>query len=348
MTIQPTTGDLLKQQDVDAIVNTVNCVGVMGKGIALQFKKKWPANFKAYAAACKAGQVRLGEMFIYDLGALATPRYIINFPTKGDWRSASKLSDIESGLVDLVNKINALGIQSIAMPPLGCGNGGLDWKTVKPRIESHFSSLANVTLRLFEPSETAAPEQLEVNTPVPKMTAGRAAILALLACYESVNYGLSKLEVQKLAYFLQEAGENLQLNYYKHKFGPYADQLRHALDRMDGHYIHGVGDGVVESAITPDLIALEQARQFIATAESKLTERVARVEQLISGFQSPFGMELLASVHWVAKHEGATNSAQALEKIHQWTPRKKHLMNAHHVESAWNQLQQQGWLTSPV
>lgn len=180
------------------------------------------------------------------------------------------------------------------------------------------------------------------------MTAGLAALLVVLKQYESMHYGLSKLEVQKLAYFLQEAGENLQLNYYKHKFGPYADQLRHALDRMDGHYIHGVGDGVVESAITPDLIALEQAREFIATAQSQLTEHVARVEQLISGFQSPFGMELLASVHWVAKHEGATNSAQALEKIHQWTVRKKNLMNAHHVESAWNQLQQHGWLPAPV
>lgn len=344
MAIHTLTGDLLKQQDVDAIVNTVNCVGVMGKGIALQFKKKWPANFKAYAAACKAGQVRLGEMFIFDLGALATPRYIINFPTKGDWRSASKLSDIESGLVDLVDKIHLLGIQSIAMPPLGCGNGGLDWQVVKPRIEAHFSPLANVALRLFEPSETAVPEQLEVNTPVPKMTAGRAAILALLECYESVNYGLSKIEVQKLAYFLQEAGENLKLSYCKHTFGPYADQLRHALDRMDGHYLHGVGDGVVESAISPDKLALAEAKEFIKASDSALNERINRVATLISGFQSPFGMELLASVHWVAKQEGATSAEQALEKIQQWNPRKKQLMKAHHVDSAWHQLKQQQWI----
>lgn len=344
MTIQPTTGDLLKQQDVDAIVNTVNCVGVMGKGIALQFKKKWPANFKAYAAACKAGQVRLGEMFIFDLGALATPRYIVNFPTKGDWRSASKLQDIASGLVDLVDKIQAFGIQSIAMPPLGCGNGGLDWSAVKPLIERYFVPLENVTLRLFEPSEAAAPAQLEVNTPAPKMTAGRAAILALLESYESVSYGLSKIEVQKLAYFLQEAGENLKLTYVKHQYGPYADQLRHALNRMDGHYLHGVGDGVVESAITSDKSALAQAKQFIAEANNNLSERVNRVAELIDGFQSPFGMELLASVHWVARQEGATTSEQALEKIQNWNARKKQLMKAHHVESAWNQLTHYHWL----
>lgn len=344
MTIQSTTGDLLKQQDVDAIVNTVNCVGVMGKGIALQFKKKWPANYKAYAAACKAGQVRLGEMFVFDLGALATPRFIINFPTKGDWRSNSKLSDIETGLANLVQKIQTLGIQSIAMPPLGCGNGGLDWHSVKPLIEQYFAPLASVTLRLFEPSEVAAPIELEVNTPAPRMTAGRAAILVLLECYESVNYGLSKVEVQKLAYFLQAAGEDLKLTYQKHQFGPYASQLRHALDRMDGHFIHGVGDGVVESAITPDKQALAEAKQFITNSDSQLSERVERVANLIAGFQSPFGMELLASVHWVAKHEGAATAEQALEKIQRWNPRKKHLMKAHHVQSAWNQLQQLHWI----
>ncbi|GAB2908055.1 type II toxin-antitoxin system antitoxin DNA ADP-ribosyl glycohydrolase DarG [Rheinheimera gaetbuli] len=344
MTIESSTGDLLKQQDVDAIVNTVNCVGVMGKGIALQFKKKWPANFKAYTAACKAGEIRLGKMFIFDLGALATPRYIINFPTKDHWRNASNLKDIETGLQDLVLQIKNLDIRSIAMPPLGCGNGGLSWSDVRPVIEQYFASLTHVTVRLFEPSDTAATAQLEVNTAAPKMTAGRAAILALLECYEALSYGLSKLEVQKLAYFLQEAGEDLKLSYQKHKFGPYADQLRHVLDRMDGHYIHGVGDGVVESAITPDTLALKTAKAFLAKANPELQARVKRVAQLIDGFQSPFGMELLASVHWVAKQEGAADAQQALQKIQSWNPRKSQLMQANHVESAWQQLQQQRWV----
>lgn len=344
MTIESSTGDLLKQQDVDAIVNTVNCVGVMGKGIALQFKKKWPANFKAYSAACKAGEIRLGKMFIFDLGALATPRYIINFPTKDHWRNASNLKDIETGLQDLVQHIKNLDIRSIAMPPLGCGNGGLSWSDVRPVIEQYFASFTHVTVRLFEPSDTAATAQLEVNTAAPKMTAGRATILALLECYEALSYGLSKLEVQKLAYFLQEAGEDLKLSYQKHKFGPYADQLRHVLDRMDGHYIHGVGDGVVESAITPAPHALTSAKAFLATANPELQARVERVAQLIDGFQSPFGMELLASVHWVAKQEGAKDAQQALQKIQSWNPRKNQLMQANHVESAWQQLQQQQWI----
>ena len=207
MTISSATGDLLQQHDVDAIVNAVNCVGVMGKGIALQFKKKWPDNFKAYAAACKASQVTLGEMFIYDLGGLVSPRYIINFPTKGHWRSASNIKDIESGLQNLVAQVGALGIRSIAMPPLGCGNGGLRWSDVKPRVEHHFSALPNVTVKLFEPSATAAPVKLQVNTPAPKMTPGRAAILALLETYQAFSYGLSKIEVQKLAYFYKKQGK---------------------------------------------------------------------------------------------------------------------------------------------
>lgn len=175
--------------------------------------------------------------------------------------------------------------------------------------------------------------------------AGLSAILVLLERYEAMHYGLSKIEVQKLAYFLQAAGEDLKLTYIKHQFGPYASQLRHALDRMDGHYIHGVGDGVVESAITPDKQALAEAKQFIASSDSQLNERVERVADLIAGYQSPFGMELLASVHWVAKQEGAISTEQALEKIQQWNPRKKQLMKAHHVESAWHQLQRLHWIS---
>lgn len=344
MAIISTQGDLLQQHDVDAIVNTVNCVGVMGKGIALQFKKKWPANFKAYAAACKAKQVKLGEMYIYDLGGLVTPRYIINFPTKDHWRNASKLQDIENGLHDLIHQIKILGIQSVAIPPLGCGNGGLSWTQVEPLIEQSFAQLLDVEIRLFKPAHNAAPLKLEVNTPVPKMTPGRAAILALLETYQAFNYGLSKIEVQKLTYFLQEAGENLKLTFVKHNYGPYSDTLRHVLDRMDGHYIEGVGDGVVESEIMPKQVALNQANQFLEQADSDIQNRIAKVAELIEGFQSPYGMELLASVHWVAKQEGASNSDEALEKIQSWNSRKKKIMQAPHVASAWTQLKRVGWL----
>ena len=133
-----TQGEPLKQDDVDAIVNAVNCVGVMGKGIALQFKHRWPANFTEYAAACKAGKVRPGRMFIHMLGRLVQPQYIIIFPTKEHWREGSRPQFIEEGLVDLVTQVQCLGIHSIAIPPLGCGNGGLDWPDVRPLIRGAF------------------------------------------------------------------------------------------------------------------------------------------------------------------------------------------------------------------
>ena len=288
--------------------------------------------------------MKLGEMFIFDLGGLATPRYIVNFPTKGHWRSASKLDDIETGLQNLVAQMKTLNIQSIAMPPLGCGNGGLAWGVVKPLIEQRFAAEADITVNLFEPSSSATPVNLDVNTPNPKMTPGRAAILALLETYKALNYGLSKIEVQKLAYFLQEAGEDLKLPFVKHQFGPYADNLRHALNAMDGQYIHGVGDGVVDSEIAPNEVALKKAKQYLASLDSNIQDRIKKVAALIDGYQSPYGMELLASVHWVATREGAANSEQALEKIQHWNLRKKQMMQASHVESAWNQLSSFGWV----
>jgi O-acetyl-ADP-ribose deacetylase (regulator of RNase III) len=151
MTIRIVQGDLLKQHNVDAIVNTVNCVGVMGKGIALQFKNKWPDNFEAYSRACKAGEVRTGHMMLFDVGACAQPHYIINFPTKQHWRENSRIEYIEAGLVDLIAHVRRLDIHSIAVPALGCGNGGLDWAVVRPLIEAAFAQVPDVDVHLFEP-----------------------------------------------------------------------------------------------------------------------------------------------------------------------------------------------------
>jgi O-acetyl-ADP-ribose deacetylase (regulator of RNase III) len=347
MTIALTHGDLLKQHDVDAIVNTVNCVGVMGKGIALQFKNKWPANFQQYQAACKAGEVRPGRMLIHDCGGLIKPNYIINFPTKDHWRGASKMEYIEDGLVDLINKIRHLGIRSIAIPPLGCGNGGLNWDEVRPLIEDAFAQLPDVDVRLFDPSGAPDPKTMEVRSKRPGMTAGRAAILKILDTYRELNYGLSAIEVQKLAYFLQEAGEPLNLPFVKHHYGPYADRLRHALNNMEGHFVRGVGDGVVDAEIEPIEAALSEADKFIIDHQnSALAERVARVARLIEGFQSSYGMELLASVHWVATREKCAGTAiDATAAVHRWNPRKQSLMKQAHVEAAWSRLEAEGWLS---
>lgn len=346
--IKLTQGDLLKQGDVDAIVNTVNCVGVMGKGIALQFKNKWPANFAAYAAACKAGQVRPGRMFVFDSGGLVKPNFIINFPTKDHWRGSSKIGFIRDGLVDLVAQVKRLGIRSIAVPPLGCGNGGLDWADVRPLIEAAFETLPDVEVRLFEPAGAPDPKTMEVRTKRPRMTAGRAAIVKVLDTYRELNYGLSKIEVQKLAYFLQEAGGPLDLPFVKHHYGPYSDTLRHALNTMEGHFIRGLGDGVVEAEIEPTEDALAEAEAFIAEKQhSELAGQVDRVGRLIDGYQSSYGLELLASVHWVAAHEADVRSlAAAVAAVHAWNDRKRHLMKPEHIASAWKRLGDEGWLVA--
>lgn len=148
--IEKATGNLL-EADTEAIVNTVNTVGVMGKGIALQFKQAWPENFKAYAKACKAGEVLPGQMLVHELSGMLNPRFVINFPTKRHWRDKSRLEDIENGLFALAGEIRKRNIKSIAIPPLGCGLGGLDWEMVRPKIEATFSELPDVQVFLYEP-----------------------------------------------------------------------------------------------------------------------------------------------------------------------------------------------------
>src|SRR5262245_57928498 len=163
-------GNLL-DADVDALVNTVNTAGVMGKGVALQFKQAFPANYQAYKRACERGEVVLGRMFVFDNGQLTRPRFIVNFPTKQHWRSRSRLSDIEAGVADLVGVIEGHGIRSIAIPALGCGNGGLDWADVEPRIEGALGAVPDVDVRLYPPQRAPAAGDMRISTERPRMTA---------------------------------------------------------------------------------------------------------------------------------------------------------------------------------
>lgn len=171
-------GNLLEEK-TEALVNTVNCVGVMGKGIALQFKQAFPETFKQYKKACDAGEVQPGQMFTVPTGNLFNPRYIINFPTKRHWKGKSRLEDIKTGLKALVEEVKRLEIQSIAIPPLGCGNGGLDWAVVKPLIIGAFADLPDVKVLIFEPGGTPAADQVQVSTKTPNMTRSRALVVSL-------------------------------------------------------------------------------------------------------------------------------------------------------------------------
>jgi O-acetyl-ADP-ribose deacetylase (regulator of RNase III) len=345
MTIKLTTGDLLEQR-VDAIVNTVNTVGIMGKGIALQFKRKWPGNAKAYEAACKRNEVVPGQMFVFDNGGLVEPKFIINFPTKRHWREPSRMLDIDAGLVDLIAQVKRLGIRSIAIPPLGCGNGGLDWNDVRPRIEAAFKKLPQVDVRLFAPSDVQGVRELAPEAERPKMTPGRAAILKVLSIYREMRYPLSQIEVQKLAYFLVRAGQNLgRLTFKKHTYGPYARELRYVLTKMDGAYLRGVGDGTKPSEITIVGSALDEAEALLASQEDReTTERVERIARLIDGFETPYGMELIGTVHWVATENLGVDYDDIVRAVQDWNKRKREIMKPAHIRAAYDRLVAEKWL----
>jgi len=343
--IEHTRGNLL-EAPVEALVNTVNCVGVMGKGIALQFRQAYPDNYKFYRAACERGAVRPGEMLVYDRGQLIYPRYIINFPTKRHWKEKSRMEYIDAGLAALVRQVKTRGIQSIAIPPLGAGSGGLDWAKVKPKIEKAFASLRDVRVLLYEPQGAPAPEKMQVGTSKPVMTPGRAILLGLLERYAEPMYRLTQLEIQKLMYFAQAAGEPLQLNFVKDKYGPYAETLNHVLQRIEGHYIRGYGD---RSRHEPSIHLLpnaaEQAHAFLQNQPESLAH-LNRVANLIQGFETPYGMELLATVHWVAQENlfAKTDMAAVVQGIQAWSERKREHFQPAHIQTAWRRLREQNWL----
>lgn len=321
----------------------------MGKGIALQFRRAYPKMFKAYSQAVKRGEVRLGCMHVWPTEQFSGPRYIINFPTKANWRSMSRLPDIDRGLDDLVTVIKALQITSIAVPPLGCGAGGLSWRDVEPLIHRKLESLSNVHVALFEPSGAPAAADMPNAEPTPKMTPGRAALIWLMTRYEQYALAMpSLIEVQKLMYLLQVAGEPLQLNYGKHLYGPYADNLRHVLRVVEGHYVSGYGDGAspVREAEPLSVLpgALDAARPVLDENPESM-QRVERVLELAEGFESAYGLELLASVHWVMTENPAAvdDPDVAVQAVQGWTQRKGRLFTDDHIRTAWRALRDRGW-----
>ena len=340
-------GDILKDS-AEALVNTVNCVGVMGRGIALQFKNAFPENFRAYAIACKQGDVRPGRMFIYKTGRLIPPRYIINFPTKRHWRGKSRLEDIESGLMALAEVIQQYGIRSIAIPPLGCGLGGLDWEQVKSRIEAAVEPLIDVRVTIYEPKGAPKTEKMAHGREVPRMTAGRAALVELMHRYLGglLDPFVTLLEVHKLMYFMQEAGEPLRLNYQKGPYGPYAENLRHVLNAIEGHFVSGYADGgdAPDKQLTLVPGAIEDATDFLSRNE-ETRSRFGKVAELVEGFESPFGLELLSTVHWVLKKEGARSMNEVERLTYAWNERKRQF-TPRQVFLAVDMLKRKGWVNA--
>ena len=339
------TGDILTE-DAEALVNTVNCVGSMGRGIALQFKNSFPDNFKSYVAACKRKDVQPGRMFVFETGQLANPRYIINFPTKRHWRGKSRMEDIDAGLVALAEEIRSYNIQSIAIPPLGSWLGGLDWFDVRPRVENMLDQFSDLMAVVFEPSDSLADTRANRSTEVPTMTAGRAALVGLMGRYIQglLDPFITLLEVHKLMYFMQVAGEPLRLNYKEGLYGPYAENLRHVLNAIEGHLVSGYADGGDIPDKQLDLVpgALEEANKFLREQE-QTRERFKGVSELIEGFESSFGLELLSTVHWVMNNEGATALDDVVTRTYAWNDRKKQF-SRRQIKLAVDVLSRKGWI----
>ena len=338
-------GDILAE-DAEALVNTVNCVGIMGRGIALQFRKAFPGNFEAYAEACKRGEVRPGRMFVFETGQLTNPRYIVNFPTKRHWRGKSRIEDIDAGLNALAEAIRKHDIRSVAVPPLGSGLGGLEWRDVRRRIEETLCGFNDLRIVVFEPTGVPEAGAMMRNREAPKMTPGRAALIGLMDRYLRglLDPFVTLLEVHKLMYFMQVAGEPLKLRYTKAPYGPYAENLRHVLNEVEGYFISGYADGDDAPDKPLELVpgAIEDADTFLGH-HGETRERFERVTDLVAGFESAFGLELLATVHWVLDREAAESTDDFVARTHAWNERKKRF-SPRQIALAADALIGKGWI----
>ena len=279
----------------------------MGKGIALMFKEAFPENFVAYEQAVKNNEVHTGRMFVTESRRLGGPKWLINFPTKQHWRSPSKLEWIIEGLRDLRTAIQRHGIRSIALPPLGCGNGGLNWSEVKPEIERALGDIEGIHVIVFQPTEKY--QNVAKRAGVTKLTPARALVAEIIRRYWVLGIECTYLEVQKLCWFLERTiqemrlDDPLDLRFAADRYGPYSDRLRHLLNGLDGSYLHC--NKRLSDAGPTDTIWFEEEKKAFVEAYLKqsqfehLRSILDRTSKLIDGFESPLGMELLSTVDWL-------------------------------------------------
>ena len=335
------TGNLL-EANTEALVNTVNTVGVMGKGIALQFKEAFPENFRSYQQAVRQGQVQIGSVLVVPITQMNGTRFVINFPTKEHWKSPSRLTYIEQGLDDLVYVLNTYDIHSIALPPLGCGNGGLNWQDVKPLIEQKLGNLPTDVI-VYEPNdavrEVLARQESRKDI---KLTPARAMMLYLLIQYRRLGEYATEFAAQKLGYFLQRFGDKqLKLHFKKHHYGPYSNEVRHLLYSLNGVFIRGFEQKDLKPFEPFELIP-EKAPDILRYVESSLPEqdriRLKQVAELIDGYESPWGLELLSTVDYLVREHETLDASDISKFLMQWSARKSRLFNSYQTEQALEQL----------
>lgn len=344
MSISFKNGDLFKEP-VDALVNTVNCVGVMGKGVAREFKIRWPENYTAYRTLCDTKALRPGIVFVYELQSLLssdTPKYLVNFPTKDHWKAKSKIDYISRGLDALVEKICELDIRSIAMPPLGCGNGGLDWSEVKPLIVEKLEKLGDVNVIVFNPKEQT--EEPEFNTTSLGMTFERALVLKLLIDLSDIfDEQYDRLTLQKLIYLLQAMGVKLNLNFNKYLHGPYSEALRKAFISLEKYKMV---EGFARSRqVTVTPAGYATAEEFLREwKHDKADDVIGKLSRLIEGYESPYGLELLSSVHWLVSKKSVNSIKEIESELFVENPSERNVFRTPEIEQAYSRLAEDGVL----
>ena len=360
--IRFTQGNLL-DADAQALVNTVNTVGVMGKGVALMFKEAYPENFTAYEAACRSEEVRIGKMFVTERREMFGPKWIVNFPTKAHWRFPSRMEWIVQGLGDLKRVIKEKGIESVALPPLGAGNGGLAWKDVRPHIEDALGELTDVDVIVYEP--IAKYQNVAKRTGVEKLTGTRALIAELVRRYSILGFDCTLLEIQKLAYFLERFVVKLSLDnqmnfkFGANKFGPYSENLKHLLNGLDGSYLHcdkRLGDATPFDVIHFDDSKKDKVAAYLTSPDVKaFRPALEKTSELIDGFESPLGMELLATVDWLVNEAAVEPNVRAIrERLVSWPggksagERKLRLFEDRTIEIALSSLADAGLIPAPA
>lgn len=320
------TGNLLESK-AEALVNTVNTVGVMGKGIALQFKNMFPNNFKLYAKACASRDLTVGTLLVTEEETLLTgKKIIVNFPTKTNWRLPSEYQYIEDGLQELVNVIQEKNITSIAIPPLGAGNGGLDWNKVKVLIENRLRNV-NCEIYIYEPS--AAVQEILRKERV-ALTPARAMLLSVLYEVERNGEFVSEFSSEKIAYFLQRFGarDQFKLEFQPNFYGPYSGKVKHVLYYLNGSYIVGYSSKdkkpFEELGLIPD--GETAVNEYLDKPENDAFKIiVTKTKNFLSGFYSPFGLELLSTIDYIMTEKKATTKDEITKELEQWSDRKKTL-----------------------
>jgi len=335
-------GNIL-EASTEAIVNTVNTMGVMGKGIALQFKEAFPENTKAYLKAVKDKEFDLGKVLVVPVNTIQGVSYIINFPTKANWRFPSKIQWIAAGLDDMRNKLIAYNIKSVAIPPLGCGNGGLDWDDVKDLILRKLSGL-NIEIQLYQPS--AAIREILKKEDKPKaarLTPARAMLLYAFYQYRALGENVCEFAGEKLSYFLQRFGETqFKLDFEKGYYGPYSGKVKHVLYAMNGYYLRGYEqkDNKPFDAIEVVVSKAPEVKDYMSANLSEIqSNRLKKMMQFILGFESPYGLELLATVDFLVNQKKSYDKSIITDELKQWSERKNTLFPAKHIELAINHLQ---------